>query len=210
MRRQIMVMGALLALAACGENAGWNPNYRAKATPYGDYLRARESALMGRREDPPRIVPVTLPVKAPTPEQISGHSMRPVPEATLSRTRKPVGAPSIDPYPSEPVLADRKTVAAGAVVVAPVAVVTAPAGTTLQAYAVANAHRRGTRVYARPVGYGRVAADPQLCASYADPAAAQAAFIAKGGPAVDPLGLDPDGDGFVCGWDPAPYRAAAK
>ena len=42
------------------------------------------------------------------------------------------------------------------------------------------------------------------------PAAAQAAFIARGGPAVDPLGLDPDGDGFVCGWDPAPYRAAAK
>ena len=117
MRRQIMVMGALLALAACGENAGWNPNYRAKATPYGDYLRARESALMGRRADPPRIVPVTLPVKAPTPEQISGHSMRPVPEATLARTRKPAGAPSIDPYPSEPVLADRKTVAAGAVVV---------------------------------------------------------------------------------------------
>ena len=86
---------ALLALAACGENAGWNPNYRAKATPYGDYLRARESALMGRRADPPRIVPVTLPVKAPTPEQISGHSMRPVPEATLARTRKPAGAPSM-------------------------------------------------------------------------------------------------------------------
>ena len=38
----------------------------------------------------------------------------------------------------------------------------------------------------------------------------EAAFLAQGGPAVDPLGLDPDGDGFVCGWDPARYRSAAN
>ena len=78
------------------------------------------------------------------------------------------------------------------------------------AYARANTQTPGTRVYARPVGYGAVDASPQSCAAYPDPAAAQAAFLAQGGPAVDPLGLDPDGDGFVCGWDPARYRSAAN
>ena len=42
----------LLVLAACsGENQGWNPNYRANATPYGDYLRGRELALTGYRAE---------------------------------------------------------------------------------------------------------------------------------------------------------------
>ena len=101
MRRTILIpaLVPVLVLAACGENSGWNPNYRANATPYGDYLRTRESALMGRRGEPPRIVPVTLPVKAPTPEQIAGHSLRPVPEATLAKVRRPAGAPRLDAAP---------------------------------------------------------------------------------------------------------------
>ena len=41
------------------------------------------------------------------------------------------------------------------------------------------------------------------CAAFASPAAAQQAFISNGGPQRDPLGLDPDGDGRVCGWTPA-------
>lgn len=237
MRRTILIpaLVPVLVLAACGENSGWNPNYRANATPYGDYLRTRESALMGRRGEPPRIVPVALPVKAPTPEQIAGHSLRPVPEATLAKVRRPAGAPAIDPYPTEPVLAtapvaNGKAVAGKAVVVTPVAVTPVMRGPgtvavapvaaapvavvrsapTLDAYARANTQTPGTRVYARPVGYGAVDASPQSCAAYPDPAAAQAAFLAQGGPAVDPLGLDPDGDGFVCGWDPARYRSAAN
>ena len=31
-----------------------------------------------------------------------------------------------------------------------------------------------------------------------------------GGPERDPRGLDPDGDGFACDWDPAPFRAAVS
>lgn len=250
MRRTILVTALIpvLVLAACGENSGWNPNYHARATPYGDYLRARENALMGRREDPPRIVPVALPVKAPTPEQIAGHSLRPVPEATLAKVRRPAGAPSIDPYPTEPVLATvpvgtgkavvvtpaaarpvtatpvvvtpvmQMPVAVTPVAVTPVAVTPIPvapvavvrAAPALQEYARVNMQAPGTRVYARPVGYGAVNANPQACAAYPDPTAAQTAFLAQGGPAVDPLGLDPDGDGFVCGWNPAPYRSAVN
>jgi hypothetical protein len=44
------------------------------------------------------------------------------------------------------------------------------------------------------------------CSGYASADVAQRAFIAAGGPILDPKGLDPDGDGFVCGWDPRPLR----
>lgn len=46
------------------------------------------------------------------------------------------------------------------------------------------------------------------CAKYRTPDEAQRDFLARGGPERDMLGIDPDGDGFACGWDPAPYRAA--
>lgn len=44
------------------------------------------------------------------------------------------------------------------------------------------------------------------CTGYRGPDLAQTAFIKAGGPQQDPLGLDPDGDGYACGWDPAPFR----
>jgi len=46
------------------------------------------------------------------------------------------------------------------------------------------------------------------CASYRSPDEAQRDFLARGGPERDPTGIDPDGDGFACGWDPAPFRLA--
>jgi len=46
------------------------------------------------------------------------------------------------------------------------------------------------------------------CRKYATADLAQAAFLARGGPERDPMGIDPDGDGFACSWDPAPFRQA--
>lgn len=48
------------------------------------------------------------------------------------------------------------------------------------------------------------------CAKYRTPDEAQRDFIARGGPQRDRLGLDPDGDGFACGWDPQPFRLLAS
>jgi len=51
------------------------------------------------------------------------------------------------------------------------------------------------------------------CAIYANENFAQEAFLANGGPERNWQGLDPDGDGFACGWDPSPFRdtvAAAR
>lgn len=46
------------------------------------------------------------------------------------------------------------------------------------------------------------------CAKYASPDRAQEAFLKAGGPEKDRQGIDPDGDGFACFWDPSPYRRA--
>ena len=46
------------------------------------------------------------------------------------------------------------------------------------------------------------------CAEYRTDDDAQRDFLARGGPEIDRRGLDPDGDGFACGWDPAPFIAA--
>lgn len=48
----------------------------------------------------------------------------------------------------------------------------------------------------------------RACAEFASPDQAQAAFLAAGGPERDRRGLDPDGDGYACFWDPSPFRTA--
>ncbi len=48
------------------------------------------------------------------------------------------------------------------------------------------------------------------CAEFENQDLAQEEFLRQGGPEEDPLGLDPNGDGFACWWDPEPYRAAAR
>ena len=75
------------------------------------------------------------------------------------------------------------------------------------AFALGAPNRVGQSVYVRDG-----AADPRSlppdCGHYASDDLAQEAFLKAGGPQVDILGLDPDGDGFACGWDPARYRRA--
>ena len=48
------------------------------------------------------------------------------------------------------------------------------------------------------------------CAKYSSSDLAQQDFLSKGGPQRDRKGLDPDGDGFACYWDPSPFRAARR
>jgi len=47
------------------------------------------------------------------------------------------------------------------------------------------------------------------CRGFVNSDLAQEEFLRRGGPGRDPLNLDPDGDGFACWWDPAPFRSAA-
>jgi hypothetical protein len=76
-------------------------------------------------------------------------------------------------------------------------------GPNIVDYALATNHPVGAQLYRRSSFGGNGAA---RCAGYASPDLAQEAFLAKGGPERDRLGLDPDGDGYACGWDPSPFR----
>lgn len=198
MRKAICLM--VLALAGCAENTGWNPNYSAGTGLFGNgvtdrgnvgyaaYKVAREQALVGQRPIPD-VVPVALPVQSPTAAEIAGPNLWQIiqrdAQATMGGTRAvavvPVTATS-GAYPgSVPVLAR---------------------------YAVSVNHQPGQTVWPRSAPNPALAA--RMCGGYASTDAAQIAFLAKGGPQADPLGMDPDGDGFVCGWRPDAWRRAAR
>ena len=83
------------------------------------------------------------------------------------------------------------------------------AGPNIIEYAINAPNAKGQDYYSRFVwsGQGRF---ERNCASYASPDEAQRDFLTRGGPDRDPRGIDPDGDGFACGWDPAPFRLAVN
>lgn len=85
----------------------------------------------------------------------------------------------------------------------------ADTGPNLAAYALGTTHAPGTPLYTR-IGLNAEARYTRNCAKYPSPDLAQADFLSKGGPQRDRLGLDPDGDGFACTWDPTPFRKAAQ
>lgn len=76
-------------------------------------------------------------------------------------------------------------------------------------YALSTSHQPGTRLYSRARLFV-FASHARNCASYGSPDIAQEAFLANGGPQRDRQNLDPDGDGFACGWDPIPFRTAIR
>jgi len=76
-------------------------------------------------------------------------------------------------------------------------------------FALNNSNPQGNRIYSRS-GFNSAAKAARNCAKFASPDLAQSAFLAKGGPQKDRQGLDPDGDGYACTWDPAPFRQAVS
>lgn len=82
-------------------------------------------------------------------------------------------------------------------------------GMTTVEFALATDHPPGRQVYRRSP-FSSAARAERNCAGYPTPDRAQAAFLAEGGPERDRLGLDPDGDGYVCGWSPEPFRQAVR
>lgn len=75
-------------------------------------------------------------------------------------------------------------------------------------YALGTTNAVGEQVYNRS-GI-RLNSYDAACKRYRSPDLAQEAFLNSGGPKRDPKGLDPDGDGFACAWDPRPFRAALQ
>jgi hypothetical protein len=84
----------------------------------------------------------------------------------------------------------------------------APATPGVVSYALSTTNAVGQKLYRRSI-FALPALAARNCAEYPSDDAAQEAFLAAGGPERDRLNLDPDGDGFACNWDPAPYRRLA-
>jgi len=81
-------------------------------------------------------------------------------------------------------------------------------GPNIVRYALQAPNDLGESVFTRAglSGEGRFVRN---CAKYRTPDDAQRDFLTRGGPQRDRLGIDPDGDGFACGWDPQAFRAIA-
>lgn len=156
-------------------------SYGTPGTPYGDYQTGREQVLM-QDGTTTATIPVALPAQSPTPEMIAPTPrQKAAPAGTAAVQGAPLTASGKPVYGSSP---------------------------QLTRYAADNKHPVGTRVYPRNV---TVTSDvlvlaEQRCNRYFSTNAAQLAFLAQGGPQQDKLGLDPDGDGYVCGWDPSEWR----
>lgn len=82
-------------------------------------------------------------------------------------------------------------------------------GPNVVEYALATTHPVGVQQHRRlnPLRWSRW---ENNCLQYHNQDAAQEAFLAAGGPERDRHNLDPDGDGYACWWDPAPYRQAMR
>ena len=93
--------------------------------------------------------------------------------------------------------------------VAPTALPNRPADApNIVAYALGTSHRVGEQRHRRfPLS---LRSNARNCAAFASGDLAQEEFLRRGGPDRDPLNLDPDGDGFACGWSPEPFRSAAR
>lgn len=80
-------------------------------------------------------------------------------------------------------------------------------GARVVQFALSTTNRVGESIYRRSAVFAKSRFEKN-CAKYPSPDQAQTAFLQSGGPQKDRGGLDPDGDGFACSWNPQPFRNA--
>lgn len=165
-------------------------------------------------------VPAPPPV-TPTPVPVTPAPAAPAPVVVATPTPVAPAAPSnntgISDEQSFDAVSGRETIesdaqrraaqAAARQQIEPTAVPQRPsnAGPNIVEYAINAPNVRGQEWYSRSLLSGQ-SRFQRNCAVYASPDDAQRDFLARGGPERDRLGIDPDGDGFACGWDPAPFK----
>ncbi|GAA6161470.1 hypothetical protein NBRC116589_36440 [Ruegeria sp. HU-ET01832] len=76
-------------------------------------------------------------------------------------------------------------------------------------YALSTSNPVGTQLYSR-AGFNLQAKAQRNCAKFPSADQAQIEFLSNGGPQRDRKGLDPDGDGYACGWNPSAFRSAVN
>ena len=216
MKRAALLFG-MLALSACapampdsGDGVGFE-NYE----NYDGYTAGREAALQGTAAQPENVLP---------PAQATAPNARAVVNASPTNPPPPMNAPVVtlnNPGISDEndfeAVSGRQTIESDAErlraqreayqVIQPTAVParTGSSGPNIVQYALASTNNVGEKIYRRS-SLTTEARYLRNCAKYPSPDLAQEEFMRKGGPERDRLGIDPDGDGFACSWDPMPFR----
>ncbi|OWU66983.1 hypothetical protein ATO2_17165 [Roseovarius sp. 22II1-1F6A] len=138
---------------------------------------------------------------AVTPPRVAGSS-----DAAISDEQSFQAVSARESIESDAERLERQRAAYVQVEATPVPQRTGNAGPNIVAYALSTTNAKGQPVYSR----GLFTSDSRAarnCAQYPSSDLAQIAFLKAGGPQKDRMSLDPDGDGYACGWDPAPFRA---
>ena len=219
---KFMIVGvSLLALAACdpqipdsGEGVGFSD--------YADYeleRARREAALQGTP------LPSGTPIVPPTPDGVTSSDL-----AAAGIEGGASDAPAQTALASNPDISDEQDFSAvagresiesdaerRARQAAAYQLIEATALPTrngrvepnIVQYALQAPNNRGEDVFDRS-GLSGESRFQRNCAKYRTPDEAQRDFLTRGGPQRDRLGIDPDGDGFACGWDPQAFRAIAS
>ncbi len=231
---------AALAIAGCTPTTPTDTGSGVGFTDYGSYIRGAQPGPTGGTVVPPPSGSFDPAAAAAAIDRADGSAVPPsgtlptaLPEATDSTSRPRGGAPagikeesgevsnaSISDEQDFEAVKSRETIESDAeriarnreqyVTVEPKDLPARPGdtGPNIVEFALATTHAPGVQMYKRS-GIGLRSAD-QACAKYASPDKAQQDFLAKGGPDRDRLGVDPDGDGFACSWDPRPFRTALQ
>lgn len=222
MRKGVLVTLAGLALAGCQSpvpNSGAGVGFG----DYESYLLQREAELRGQQQVAPPAAPMAT---APTTYGAAGYGATPVTSnGGLAAAQAPVAAEGsigadtlaalratspgeASAAPAPQAIGAPLDAMAPAPAPAPAPMVAGASGPNLAAYALAATNAPGQPVY--PRGGFHLTSATKACGKYISPDLAQMAFLKKGGPQKDPLNLDPDGDGFACGWDPRPFQLARQ
>ena len=230
MHLRTALIGATLVLAACQPQV---PDSAAGVgfDDYQSYAADREAQLAGRTapmtessqiaQETMAALGTTAPTSAPVPgAPLSATPIATAPVATAPATpAAPRSNTSISDEQNFDAVSARESIESDAariaanrqayVVIQPTALPTRPEDgrPNIVAYALQTNNPVGTQLYSRS-GLNTQGRYERACMRFASPDLAQEEFLASGGPERDRLGVDPDGDGYACWWNPAPFRAA--
>lgn len=183
---------AVLALAACSSTPPDSGNviYLEPVSPQA--RAARDAALQGASN------PTTVGF-----EPMSTTAAPATSSAALGNDTTYTGAPAAQITHVTPVAVPVEQITAKPVPSRP-----GGGGPSVVGFALETSHPVGQAVYPR----SNVSADRarRACARYSSDDLAQAAFLNSGGPERDGAGVDPDGDGYACAWDPERFRKAIR
>lgn len=219
--RVFLISCGLLVLAGCAGSPPDDPVQGVGFGNYGEYLadqqrRDREAELQGG-------VVRTQTIQPPDPndpDAIAADAVTAIGGTQTAAVEPDLNNPSISDEQDFGAVSARRSIDADAdrlkasrqqyTVIAPSELPRRP-GNTAQTpieFALATRHPVGSKQYRRSgLGAGKVA---EKCAGYRSDEQAQDAFLREGGPERDRLGIDPDGDGYACSWNPGIYRGVSN